>query len=94
MSSAVRQQITAPAGSFGFDPQESTHHFLVMIPRGAAGKIEISEHFTWNEVRGSGDVSYGTRPDGQIRVILPRPKWDAIAEEIRAQFNLRLREWD
>lgn len=78
--------------SFGFDPQESTHHFLVRIPRGAAAKIEISEHFTWDEEVGSSEVSYGTQLDGQIRVILVRPKWDAIVDEVRVQFNRRLRQ--
>lgn len=77
--------------AFGFDPQESTHHFLVMIPRAATGKIEISEHFTWDAESGSGEVSYASRLDGQIRVLLARPKWDGIADEARAQFNQRLK---
>jgi hypothetical protein len=32
------------------------------------------------------------RQDGQIRVLLTRPKWDAIADEVRSQFNRRLRK--
>lgn len=87
----TKRQLATPTGSFGFDPQESQHHFLVRIPRGAAGNIEVSEHFTWDEELGSGEVSYGTRDDGQIRVVLPRLKWDAIADEVRAHFNQRLR---
>jgi hypothetical protein len=78
--------------AFGFDPQESRHHFLVNIPRSAEGKIEISEHFTWDDQNGSSEVSYGTRQDGQIRSVLVRAKWDAIADELRAQFNLRLKK--
>jgi hypothetical protein len=78
--------------SFGFDPEESAHHFLVNIPAGAVAKIEISEHFSWDEKLGSGQVSYGTSLDGQVRVVLARPKWDAIADEVRVQFNQRLRK--
>jgi hypothetical protein len=78
--------------SYGFDPEESSHHFLVYIPRGASANIEISEHFTWNPETGSSERTYGTRLDGQIRVILQRPKWDAIAEEVRAQFNQRIKK--
>src|SRR4030067_147354 len=78
--------------TFGFDPKESAHHFLVNIPRGSEGKIEISEHFTWDEQSGSSEVSYGSRLDGQIRAVLARPKWDAIADEVREQFNQRLRK--
>lgn len=78
--------------AFGFDPSESRHHFLVNIPRGATRKIQISEHFTWSEASGSSSITLGTLADGQIRVILPRPKWDVIADDIRAEFNQRLKQ--
>jgi len=78
--------------SFGFDPKESKHHFLVYIPRGGSANIEISEHFTWDSDKGSSERTYGTRLDGQIRVILQRPKWDAIADEVRTQFNQRMKK--
>jgi hypothetical protein len=80
------------ANSFGFDPAESSHHFLVTIPRGATAPVEVSEHLSWTDEEGSSEVSYGARTDGQIRVILARPKWDAIADEVRAQFNRRLKQ--
>jgi hypothetical protein len=78
--------------SFGFDTKESKHHFLVYIPRGGSANIEISEHFTWDPKKGSSERTYGTRLDGQIRVILQRLKWDAIADEVRSQFNQRLKK--
>jgi hypothetical protein len=78
--------------AFGFDPAESRHHFMVTLPRGAAQEIQISEHFTWSQAEGSGEVSLGQRTDGQIRVLLARPKWDAIADEVRAEFNQRLKK--
>jgi hypothetical protein len=81
-----------PKQSFGFDPAESAHHFLVTIPRGATGEIQISEHLTWDPQVGSSPVSAGTNPDGQLRVLLSRIKWDAIADEVRAEFNRRLRQ--
>jgi len=77
--------------SFGFDPAESRHHFLVDIPSGSVAPIKISEHLTWDDEVGSSPVSSGTAQDGQIRVILARLKWDAIADEVRSQFNLRLK---
>jgi hypothetical protein len=78
--------------SFGFDPAESKHHFLVEIPRGGDKPIQISEHLTWDEEKGSSSVTSGQAMDGQIRVLLARPKWDAIADELRAQFNQRLKK--
>ena len=76
--------------SFGFEPENSTHHFLVNIPRGANDPVEMSEHFTWDAATGSSEVSLGSRSDGQIRARLARVKWDAIADEVRAQFNRRI----
>lgn len=77
--------------SFGFDPTESRHHFVVEIPRGGDAPIKISEHLTWDDETGSSPVTTGAAQDGQIRVLLARPKWDAIADDLRAQFNQRLK---
>ena len=77
--------------SFGFDPQESQHHFVVDIPRSGDAPIKVSEHLTWDAEVGSSSVTSGAALDGQIRVILARAKWDAIADELRTQFNLRLK---
>ena len=76
--------------AFGFDPAESAHHFVVLVPRAAAEPVSISEHFGWDADRGSGPATLNAR-DGQIRVFLPRPKWEAVADELRAQFNRRLK---
>ncbi len=79
--------------SFGFDPQESTHYFLVDISRGADAQIKISEHLSWDDEAGPSEVTTTSRQDGQIRVLLARAKWDAIAEEMRASFNQRLKKF-
>jgi hypothetical protein len=78
--------------SFGFEPSESRHHFLVDIPRSGDAPIKISEHLTWDDAVGSSEVTSGAAQDGQIRVILARSKWDAVADELRSQFNLRLKK--
>ncbi|MCC9078499.1 DUF3780 domain-containing protein [Litorilinea aerophila] len=82
---------TLVARSFGFDPEESRHHFVVYIPRGAQREIQISEHLSWDERTGSSPVTTGQAPDGQIRAVLARPKWDAIADVVRVEFNRRLK---
>jgi hypothetical protein len=84
--------LTLIKNSFGFDPAESRHHFMVDIPRGGDAPIKISEHLTWHDEVGSSAVSSGAAQDGQIRVIMPRIKWDAVADELRTQFNLRLKK--
>lgn len=79
------------ANAFGFDPEESTHYFLVGIPRSSREAVVISEHFVWDAETGASPVSLGVRREGQIRCRLPRPKWDLIADEIRTHFNQRLK---
>lgn len=77
--------------SFGFDPIESQHHFLVRIPRGATQPVHISEHLSWSGAVGSSATTMSNALDGQIRVVLARLKWDAIADVVRAEFNRRLK---
>ena len=78
--------------SFGFNPEDSRHHFMVTIPKGVNEQIEISEHLTWSDQFGSSKLNLGEGEDGQIRVVLARPKWDAIADDVRAEFNQRLKK--
>jgi hypothetical protein len=78
--------------SYGFNPSDSRHHFLVSIPKAVKQPVEISEHLTWDDNLGSSAVSLTNEDDGQIRIILARPKWDAIADEVRAEFNRRLKK--
>lgn len=92
MAKKKETHLSLVARSFGFDPEESRHHFLVNIPRGSKQNIEISEHFTWSERTGSSMMTLGGESDCQIRVALARPKWDAIADPVRADFNQRLKK--
>ncbi|MBW6503452.1 DUF3780 domain-containing protein [bacterium] len=76
---------------FGFCPEESEHHFLVTIPAGNQRDVLISEFFTFDPKVGIKTPSLGDAHDGQLKVILPRSKWDAIADEVRAELNKRLK---
>ncbi|MEG4445809.1 DUF3780 domain-containing protein [Microcoleus sp. AT9_B5] len=78
---------------FGFVPTESEHHFLVTIPTKKQENVFISEHFTWDESEARQELSFALgNEDNKIRVILPRGKWDAIADAVKAEFNQRLRQ--
>jgi len=91
MPKSAPNPMTLLSRAFGFDPAESQHHFLVLIPRGITQPVQISEHLTWDEQGGSSPVTTGASADGKVRVLLARPKWDAIADEVRAEFNQRLK---
>jgi hypothetical protein len=78
---------------FGFVPTESEHHFLVTIPTKKQENVFISEHFTWDESEARQELSFALgNEDNKMRVILPRLKWDAIADAVKAEFNQRLRQ--
>jgi hypothetical protein len=77
---------------FGFCPEESTHHFLVTIPASNREEVLISEHFTWDEISAAMPPTFAVgEPEGKLRVLLPRAKWDAIADDVRVEFNRRLK---
>lgn len=78
---------------FGFVPAESRHHFLVTIPAAKDAPVYISEHFEWVESMAPQEVSLGLgEMDNKVRVILPHRKWAAIAHEVKAEFNRRLKQ--
>jgi Protein of unknown function (DUF3780) len=82
---------TAVAG-FGFEPSESQHHFLVRLSGRLEEPIYITEHFQLEPEMDKAAMSFALgREDQKIRVVLSRAKWAAIADEVRAEFNRRLK---
>jgi len=81
---------------FGFVPSEATHHFLVTKPpKRKDESVYISEHTAWEGEDAEPNLHFGVgQQDSKMRVVLPRPKWDAIADPAKAEFNRRLRERD
>jgi hypothetical protein len=78
---------------FGFLPERGEHHFLVTMPKTGGDQVIISEHLTWEETTGRRELSLALgREDDKIRVLMPRRKWDAIAEPLQLEFNLRLKK--
>ena len=79
---------------FGFDPEKTTHHFLVSIPTSRAkdAEVTISEHYDYKPGE---DGEYPEQKfndsDNQIRVIIKRALWDEISDDLKAEFNRRLR---
>lgn len=78
---------------FGFEPAESEHHFLVTIPPARSkDSVCITEHLTWDDSDARRELSYALgKDDNKMKVLLPRLKWDAIADPTKAEFNQRLK---
>ncbi|HOB84239.1 MAG TPA: DUF3780 domain-containing protein [Bacteroidales bacterium] len=88
---------------FGFDPNESKHHFLVIIPKNLNGKVLIYERFEWGNPdepeKPSGEFSLFDAPEQKIdhrfdrlKCEFSRIKWKEIEISLRNEFNLRLKE--
>lgn len=74
---------------FGFIPEESEHHFLVDIQ---SKEIVIAEQFEYNPKASLADLSYKIgKQNSDVKVMIPRARWDLIADGVRAEFNRRLK---
>lgn len=90
---------------FGFDPTEAKHHFLVIIPKTAAGKVLIYERFDWgteeeNRDKISGELSMFDPPEQKIdqrfdrlKCEISKTKWKEIETALRLEFNQRLKDY-
>lgn len=77
---------------FGFRPSVAVHHFVVTIGT-KDESVVISEHYDWEEHEEKRKLSLAIgNPDNQVRVLLARMKWDAIAAAAATEFNARLRK--
>lgn len=86
----MSQAKTQVVEGFGFVPTESEHYFLVSIAAKTTD-VQISEHMSWQPDMWKDKIrSIKDEKDERLRVILPRSKWDAIADALTAEFNRRL----
>ena len=76
---------------FGFQPDESEHHFVATIPRGNRQDVVITEHVRFNPKTSRPSLGVGNQ-DARVRVLLAHAKWDAIADDARVEFNRRLKK--
>ncbi len=90
---------------FGFDPLESKHHFLVIIPKIITGNVAIWERFEWDNPQDDDKIisgepsfvdSYEQKIDqrfDRLKCELSRPKWKLIESAVKTEFNQRLKEY-
>lgn len=81
-----------PALGFGFVPADSRHHFVVHLPRLHDGLVEVVEHFAYD----AGEIER-VAPDPAHReprkkVEIAMSKWQRVADDVRVEFNRRLRQ--
>lgn len=89
---------------FGFEPAGGAYHFVVTIPDQSAsekeetGVVTVAEQFVYGETVeeaasrarfSDAPQDYAIRPP-RLKVIVQHFRWQAVAEEVRAEFNRRL----
>jgi hypothetical protein len=76
---------------FGFDPDESEHHFTV-YSASANREVVIFELTEYDEKPNYSVLAYKINSVASpARCLLPLGKWDMIKDELRAEFNKRLK---
>lgn len=74
---------------FGFIPRESQHHFLVMIPRKQNEHVIVYERFHWLEDARVQEIDMLT---DKPKVQISNYKWKQIENDLRVEFNERLKK--
>ena len=93
MTVTAKAEARSASIGFGFRPAESEHHFVVTVPAGNREDIAVAEHLRFDPEAGYAPPSLGYGPaDAKLRVVLPRVKWNAVADEVRVEFNRRLKK--
>ena len=73
---------------FGFIPEETKHHFLVVIPTKKNEPVKIYERFSWDDGElQKTDVNYEN-----LKARISLEKWKQIEKILTNEFNNRLKE--
>lgn len=72
---------------FGYIPEETQHHFLVIIPKGNNESVSVYEQFDWDD-----DSEKQKLEESKRKVSIDKHKWQQIKEPLRKEFNQRLKE--
>jgi hypothetical protein len=70
--------------NFGYQIAESQHHFVVMVPKAANGKVVFYERFKWQD-------EIDPRQD-RAKAEISKAKWEKIADTLKDEFNGRLKK--
>lgn len=77
---------------FGFQPDDTEHHFLVYIKQGA-DEVYFFEQFSYEPDIDFNTLSFSIAGMGSTcKSILKTVKWQLIANDVRAEFNRRLKD--
>ncbi|MEH7076209.1 DUF3780 domain-containing protein [Neobacillus drentensis] len=75
---------------FGYIPEESKHHFLLVTPKSSQQDIAVYERFEWDD----SEDQVTDIIDQNLKVVLDRHKWNLVKDALTTAFNNRLKDRD
>lgn len=73
---------------FGYIPEETKHHFLVVTTPSSKNEIYIYERFFWDD----SEKQTTEINDNNLKVVIDKHKWDLVKDSLQQEFNNRLKE--
>lgn len=73
---------------FGYLPEETKHHFLLVTPKSSKEDVAVYERFDWDE-SGHQEIEI---VDENLKVTLDRHKWNLVKDALTTSFNQWLKE--
>lgn len=76
---------------FGFDPKETKHHFVVIIPKSKKEKVKVFERFNWTGESELTTINDKPSMDNRLKVEIPYAVWERVKSPLSQEFNTRLK---
>lgn len=73
---------------FGYIPEETKHHFLVITTLNSKNEVLVYERFSWDDSeKQTTDINYNN-----LKVVINKHKWNLVKDSLQQEFNNRLKE--
>lgn len=72
---------------FGVNPEFSTNHFYVLIPKINSENVQIYERFKWKDA-----LEQKLEREDILRIEISKYKWNKISNDLTVEFNTRLKK--
>lgn len=76
------------AFGFGYIPEESKHHFLLVTPKSPQQDVAVYERFEWDE----SEEQVSDIMEQNLKVTVDRHKWNLIRDALTTALNNRLKD--
>ena len=77
---------------YGFEPEESRHHFMVIIPKSEKENVRVYERFVWCGEDDLKSLDESRTKENMLKVAIPYHIWERLSSYISQDFNFRLKK--